>query len=74
MKTKTLVEEWFQCWTSGKFQNIPVTDDFQHTSPFGTIDGKEAYLKLVEDNLDKFLGYHFEIHDELYSENSACVR
>ena len=74
MKTKALVKKWFQCWTDGNFEEIPVTQNFQHTSPFGTIDGKEAYLQLVEDNRDKFLGYHFEIHDELFSEDSACVR
>ena len=74
MKTKALVTEWFQCWTDGDFLNIPVSDDFQHTSPYRTVDGKAAYLKLVEDNRGKFLGYQFHIHDAIYGEQSACVR
>ena len=74
MKTQTLVQKWFQCWTNGDFLDIPVSENFKHTSPFGTIDGKSAYLKLVEENKDKFLGHTFQIHDEMYGEHSACVR
>ena len=53
---------------------MPITENFKHTSPFGTIEGREAYLKLVEDNKEKFLGYKFKIHDEIYGDNKACVR
>lgn len=74
MKSKVLVQKWFQCWNDGTFLNIPVSKDFIHTSPFGSINGKEEYLKVVEENRDKFLGYQFEIHDSLYEENKACVR
>lgn len=74
MNAKKLVRNWFEKWEAGDFLNLPVTDDFKHTSPFGTIDGKEAYFNLVEANRDKFLGYHFEIEDELYDELKACVR
>lgn len=68
------VHQWFDCWSSGNFHNIPVTDNFQHTSPYGIISGKKKYLDLVELNLDKFLGYKFEIHDGLYQDDTACVR
>lgn len=54
MKTKALVTKWFRCWTDDNFQNIPVSDDFKHISPFGTIDGKVPYLQVVEDNRDTF--------------------
>ena len=74
MKIKTLVKEWFQKWDDGDFLNLPVSEDFRHTSPFGTIEGKKAYTDLVQQNKDKFLGYTFEIHDEIYQENHACVR
>jgi hypothetical protein len=59
VKIKDLIHEWFDKWEQGDFLNIPVSDDFTHTSPFGEITGKDAYLKLVEKNQDKFLGYHF---------------
>lgn len=29
---------------------------------------------MVEANKDKFLGYRFEIHDEIYDKDKACVR
>jgi hypothetical protein len=74
MDIKQLVDTWFDKWDKGDFQNIPVSDTFRHTSPFGTIDGKEAYLRLVTTNQDKFLGYRFEIHDTLYGADKACVR
>ena len=71
---KSLVQNWFEKWESGDFHNLPLTDDFEHTSPFGTISGKEKYLKLVEDNRKKFLGYKFVLIDEIYEEDKACVR
>ena len=74
MTIRQLVKKWFEVWENGDFQNIPVTENFKHTSPFGTIDGKKAYLELVESNRDKFLGYRFEIHDEIFGEDNACVR
>lgn len=69
-----LVKQWFNHWEKGDFLNLPITADFKHTSPFGTIDGKAAYLKLVQENKDKFLGYTFIIHDAIYGTTRACVR
>jgi len=74
MNSQELVSLWFSKWESGDFLNLPVTDNFRHTSPFGTIDGKEAYLKLVKANKEKFLNHHFIIHDALYEKKKACVR
>lgn len=74
MELKRLVKKWFEKWEEGDFRHLPISDNFKHTSPFGTIDGKEQYLSLVEANKDKFLGHRFKIHDELYDEDKACVR
>ena len=74
MDAKTLVSDWFAKWEAGDFHNLPVTAAFKHTSPFGTIDGRDAYVHLVEINKDKFLGYHFKIHDTVYAQDRACVR
>lgn len=74
MDAKTLVDDWFDKWDKGDFLNLPISETFKHTSPFGTVDGKKAYLDLVSENQDKFLGYAFEIHDGLYEGNRACVR
>ena len=74
MSMKALVNTWFERWEKGDFLDLPVTDDFRHVSPFGTIEGRNAYMDLVKANRDKFLGYRFEIHDGLYGEDKACVR
>ena len=74
MDIKQLVQTWFVKWEEGDYENIPVADSFRHTSPYGIIDGKEAYLNLVKANEDKFLGNHIEIRDEIYQEDRACVR
>ncbi|MGD8427327.1 MAG: nuclear transport factor 2 family protein [Balneolaceae bacterium] len=71
---RKLIKTWFHKWENGDYLNLPITEDFNHTSPFGTIEGKRQYQKLVEGNKDKFLGYHFEIHDEIYNKDRACVR
>ena len=74
MNAETLVKKWFDKWEKGDFLDLPVPDNFKHTSPFGTINGKKQYISLVEENKDKFLGYRFEIHDGIYGNDKACVR
>lgn len=74
MKIEDLVKDWFEKWKSGDYSNLPISEDFKHTSPFGTINGKKEYLDLVDKNQEKFLGYTFEIHDTLYVDTRACVR
>ncbi len=74
MELKKLVKLWFEKWEAGDFHRLPISESFKHTSPFGTIDGKREYIRLVEANKDKFLGYRFRIHDEIYDNAKACVR
>ena len=73
MDTKTLVKKWFDVWEKGDYQNLPITTNFVHTSPYGTIEGKKSYLNLVAANEDKFLGHRFELHEALYGVDKACV-
>ncbi|NIR47430.1 nuclear transport factor 2 family protein [candidate division KSB1 bacterium] len=74
MELKRLVKKWFDKWEEGDFLHLPISENFKHTSPFGTIKGKNQYISLVKANKDKFLGYRFEIHDEIYDNDRACVR
>ena len=74
METEDLVRQWFEKWEKGDYLELPVSEDFQHTSPFGTISGRQSYLDLVKKNEDKFLGQTFDIHDGIYSRDKACVR
>jgi hypothetical protein len=74
MDVKTIVKKWFDTWEEGSYRDLPISEHFKHTSPFGTIDGRKRYLALVEENKDKFLGQRFELHDEIYERGKACVR
>lgn len=74
MNAKKIVKKWFEAWEQGDFLNLPISENFQHTSPFGMITGRKTYIKLVQENKGKFLGYTFEIHDAIYEVNKACVR
>lgn len=69
-----LVQKWFDIWQSGNFHDLPISDDFIHQSPFGTISSKQAYLTLVEANKDKFLGYQFIVYDMISAGSTVCVR
>ena len=74
MNPEKLIQDWFSKWESGDFLNLPLTNNFKHTSPFGVIEGKKEYLKLVATNKDNFLNYKFQVHDKLYGTAHACVR
>lgn len=74
MNTEQLIQNWFEVWENGDFENIPVSEDFVHTSPYGTIEGRDAYLNLVATNREKFLGHSFKIHDIIMEGDRACVR
>ena len=74
MNVQQLVKEWFEKWETGEFLSLPISGNFKHTSPYGTIYGKKAYLELVSTNKEKFLGHRFLIHNSMFDKNSACVR
>ncbi|MEM7381229.1 MAG: nuclear transport factor 2 family protein [Bacteroidota bacterium] len=74
MTAEELSKLWFDKWETGDFLNLPISNNFKHTSPYGTIEGKEAYISLVDANKDKFLGHRFEVRDALYTADSSCVR
>lgn len=74
MEIQELVKKWFDVWEKGNYRDIPVTESFCHRSPYGTVTGRGAYLKLVAANEDKFLGNTIEIKETLYGKNRACVR
>jgi hypothetical protein len=69
-----LVTTWFEKWSTGDYRSLPLAREFTHTSPYGTIEGREAYLSIVADNEEQFLGFEFQILDQLYDANKACVR
>ncbi len=68
------VDVWFDTWERGDILNLPLSENFVHISPYGTIRGKSQYLKLVQANRDRFLGNRFIIHNRLGDGNPVCVR
>ena len=74
MNAKDLTEKWFEVWAAGDIENLPLTQNFKHTSPYGVIETKETYMKIVRQNKHLFLGNTYEIHDIIGLGNKACVR
>jgi len=74
MDIKELVKTWFELWKTGNFEALPLAEDFTHTSPYGKVNGKEAYLDLARANKEAFTGNRFEIHEMLFDAHKACIR
>lgn len=74
MELILLVKTWFDKWADGDYLNLPISENFKHTSPYGTISGKKQYLDLIEANKENFLRHRLELHDGIYEKNRACVR
>lgn len=74
MSIQELVHQWFALWKTGEFESLPLTEDFTHTSPYGTVKGKAEYFALADANREAFTGNTFDIHEMLFDKNRACVR
>ena len=74
MEISELIDDWFLKWSNGDYQNLPLSEDFEHTSPYGTITGRSNYLALVEESEDLFTGNTFTIHDKIVNNEIGCVR
>lgn len=69
-----VVKKWLSCWQTGELKALPISDDFCHTSPFGTIESKERYLEIVEKNKADFLGNSLTVMDQIKEDNRVCVQ
>ncbi len=43
-----LARAWIDGWNAGKPDEIPLSSGFTHTSPFGVMKGRDAYLAKVK--------------------------
>jgi hypothetical protein len=48
-----LARIWIEGWIAGKPDDIPLAENFTHSSPFGTVSGREKYLEWVKPLADK---------------------
>jgi len=74
MTIQELVTTWFDLWTTGDFEKLPLAEDFTHTSPYGIVEGREVYLNLARANKEAFAGNTFDIHETMFDENRGCIR
>jgi len=48
-----LARAWIQGWIDGKPDDIPLAENFTHSSPFGTVSGRQKYLDWVKPLAEK---------------------
>ena len=69
-----IVKKWFDCWNTGNIEDLPVSEDFSHTSPFGTIESKSKYMDIVLKNKKDFLGNTLTVLKQIREGNTICVQ
>ncbi|NMH60335.1 nuclear transport factor 2 family protein [Alteromonas ponticola] len=69
-----VINKWLTCWETGDIDALPIVDSFCHTSPFGTIKGKQRYLEIVAKNKSDFLGNTLTVINQITEANQVCVQ
>lgn len=69
-----VVNQWLNCWETGDLESLPIKENFSHTSPFGTITGKERYLEIVNKNKADFLGNSLTVTHQIQEGCKVCVQ
>lgn len=69
-----VVKKWFSCWESGNIDELPIVDNFKHTSPFGVIETKKRYLEIVGKNTKDFLGNKLTVTKQIKEGDNVCVQ
>ena len=65
---------WFDAFRQRTLEDLALADSFVHTSPFGIIRGRQAYLELVQANESAFYSPTLEVVDTIAGETSVAVR
>ena len=71
---RKVVDSWFEAFQEKDISKLLLAEDFVHTSPFGEIKGREAYLNLVRENTDAFFSPVLEILDVFEDGDKFAVR
>ena len=69
-----VVKQWIECWNSGNVDDLPIADDFCHTSPFGTIESKARYMEIVNKNRQDFLGNQLTVTAQIQEGDQVCIQ
>jgi len=73
---KNFAEAWFGAFRAKDISKLELelADDFVHTSPYGEVKSKKAYLDLVKANPEAFFSPKIEILDIFECGNKFAVR
>lgn len=69
-----VVHNWFAAFTQKDISLLQLHEDFSHTSPFGTVESRDAYLGLVKANTDKFFTDDIQVIDVIENQEASFVR
>ena len=47
-EAEKLARTWIEMWQAGTPDDIPLAENFVHTSPFGRLEGREFYLETIK--------------------------
>ena len=72
--SRKFVDGWFDAFRERDISKLHLAEDFVHTSPFGEIRGRQAYLDLVAAYPEAFFSPIIEILDVFESEDKFAVR
>jgi SnoaL-like domain len=72
--SRDLVDSWFEAFREKDISKLILSEDFIHSSPFGEINGREAYLELIKKNPDAFFSPIIEIVDVVDGGDRFAVR
>jgi hypothetical protein len=73
---RKFVDAWFGAFRDRDISKLERTlaEDFAHTSPYGVIRGRQAYLDLVRENSEAFFSPVIEILDVIEGDDEFAVR
>ncbi len=74
MDNRQIAESWLQAFRQRDLAGLALAEDFVHSSPYGEIHGRQAYLDLVRQNEDAFFSSTIQVQDLFGSGEKYTVR
>jgi ketosteroid isomerase-like protein len=72
--SRNVVNAWFDAFREKDISKLKLAEDFVHSSPFGEIKGRKAYLDMVRENEESFFSPKLEILDMFEDGDKFAVR
>ncbi len=74
MDNRQIAESWLQAFRQRDLSGLALAEDFVHTSPYGEIQGRQAYLDLVRQYEEAFFRSTLQVQDLFGSGEKYAVR